>query len=47
MKNKKTGGRKPFILDESITLNHVKVYGPEFGDYSSYIKKDTIVKFRK
>lgn len=35
---------RDFILDESITLNHVKVYGPEFGDYASYIKKDTIVK---
>ena len=35
---------RDFILDDSLTLNHVKIYGPEFGNYSEYLKKDTIPK---
>jgi hypothetical protein len=35
---------RDFILDDSLTLNHVKIYGPEFGNYSEYLKKDSIVK---
>jgi len=38
---------RDFILDDSITMNHVKIYGPDFGNYSQYIKEDTIQKTSK
>jgi len=38
---------RDFILDDSITMNHVKIYGPDFGNYSQYIKQDVIQKTSK
>ncbi len=36
-----------FILDSSITMNHVKVHSIDFTEYSKFIKTDVIQKTSK